>query len=530
MREQRHIIKRQLIELTVQNPAQAQRLYDEVGRIWRQRIVPLLDRQCSELSASGRLYRIERLELDVGALDPDHLEADLVTRVSAALGPALRAQLAAQNQPDEPDGITAQLELLALFARSGSLPWWADAATPALLDNAVHAVFSQKPEQLRLLLRELASAQRPLQRLAGHLSATSLALLAASLGMPALAPELTALIALLQQTSFNRRGPATIERIVWATALQVLAPSGQGEIAPEVLLQAVLRQIAIESGTPYADLLAALGPIAQATPLPNAPALLVLLAPPQKDRPAEKPATAQESAPESQQPTPRSTGRSDRSDLASAQNSAAGERTAPSQRGSISRPGISARGPAGANQHPARPGPRDLRFSEADEIAIDNAGLVILWPFLSNFFARLDLLAGRRFKDNAARQRAVGLLQYSATGSTTWPEYLLPLNKLLCGLELDEVFDFGAPLSEAEATECTDLLTAVIAQAPILRSMAPDGLRGTFLLRRAMLSSRDGAWLLRVERQTYDLVLDRFPWGWSWLKLPWMQAPLRVEW
>ena len=42
--------------------------------------------------------------------------------------------------------------------------------------------------------------------------------------------------------------------------------------------------------------------------------------------------------------------------------------------------------------------------------------------------------------------------------------------------------------------------------------------------------SRDGAWLLRVERQTYDLVLDRFPWGWEWLRLPWMDAPLRVEW
>ncbi len=39
-----------------------------------------------------------------------------------------------------------------------------------------------------------------------------------------------------------------------------------------------------------------------------------------------------------------------------------------------------------------------------------------------------------------------------------------------------------------------------------------------------------GTWLLRVERVSYDVVLDRFPWGLGWVKLPWMEAPLYVEW
>ena len=41
---------------------------------------------------------------------------------------------------------------------------------------------------------------------------------------------------------------------------------------------------------------------------------------------------------------------------------------------------------------------------------------------------------------------------------------------------------------------------------------------------------RTGSWLLSVERQPYDLVLDRFSWSWAWLKLPWMPEPLTVEW
>ena len=60
--------------------------------------------------------------------------------------------------------------------------------------------------------------------------------------------------------------------------------------------------------------------------------------------------------------------------------------------------------------------------------------------------------------------------------------------------------------------------------------MSIPGFRGTFLLRRGILGIRDGAWLLRVERESFDVVLDRFPWSFAWVKLPWMQAPLRVEW
>ncbi len=172
----------------------------------------------------------------------------------------------------------------------------------------------------------------------------------------------------------------------------------------------------------------------------------------------------------------------------------------------------------------------DRSFSDSDAIYVDNAGLVILWPFLQSFFGRLGLLDEKRFRDEAAAQRAAGLLQYVATADEAPPEYLLPLNKVLCGIALDEVFDFGEPISADEVEECTDLLTAVIAQAPILRQMSIAGFRSTFLLRQGQLSARDGNWLLRVQRETHDIVLDRFPWSVQIVKLPWMTALMQVEW
>jgi hypothetical protein len=172
----------------------------------------------------------------------------------------------------------------------------------------------------------------------------------------------------------------------------------------------------------------------------------------------------------------------------------------------------------------------DLSFSDADELYINNSGLVILWPFLNSFFEQLGLIEEKQFKGGAAAQRAVGLLQYLATEDPFPPEYLLPINKVLCGMDPTMVFDFGPPVTPYEAEECRNLLSAVIVHAPILKDMSLSGLRGTFLLRKGILATRDGTWLLRVERESYDVVLDRFPWPLDWVKLPWMDAALRVEW
>jgi Contractile injection system tape measure protein len=169
-------------------------------------------------------------------------------------------------------------------------------------------------------------------------------------------------------------------------------------------------------------------------------------------------------------------------------------------------------------------------FSTSDTLQVHNAGLVVLWPFLTTFFARLGLTEKGSFKDEPAAQRAVGLLQVLATADTAPPEPLLPLNKVLCGLAPESVFDFGPPCTAGEIGECDALLGAVIAQAPILGAMSIDGFRASFLLRQGQLGGRDGRWLLRVERLTHDIVLDRFPWGVQFVKLPWMQTVVQVEW
>ena len=64
----------------------------------------------------------------------------------------------------------------------------------------------------------------------------------------------------------------------------------------------------------------------------------------------------------------------------------------------------------------------------------------------------------------------------------------------------------------------------------MLGGLSVDGLRGSFLLRRGQLSAVDGHHLLRVERESWDIVLARLPWSTSFVKLPWMATLLQVQW
>jgi hypothetical protein len=169
---------------------------------------------------------------------------------------------------------------------------------------------------------------------------------------------------------------------------------------------------------------------------------------------------------------------------------------------------------------------------DEDSRSVITAGLCLIWPFLPRFFARLNLLneGETAFLDEAERHRAVLLLHHVATGERDAADFVLALPKVLCGLPPQAPHYGLGPISDAEAGEARQLLEAVIAHADCLGDISPDGFRGSFLNRDGILTTRDGAWLLRVERRTADVLLDRLPWTMQWIRQPWMQAAMRVEW
>lgn len=161
---------------------------------------------------------------------------------------------------------------------------------------------------------------------------------------------------------------------------------------------------------------------------------------------------------------------------------------------------------------------------------VENSGLVLLFPYLKSYFVNLNLMRGNEFKNFESRIKALHLLQYLATGKTDNPEYLLILNKILCGIGINVPIAREVFLSEYEKNETESLLISAIENWAVLKNTSIEGFREAFLKRNGILTEYEDKWILKVERKAFDILIERIPWSFSIIKFPWMRKILYVEW
>ncbi len=171
-----------------------------------------------------------------------------------------------------------------------------------------------------------------------------------------------------------------------------------------------------------------------------------------------------------------------------------------------------------------------IDLEKEQKIYIQNSGLILAAVFLPAVFKELEWLDNGKFIEKEFQYRAIFLLHYLATGQTTAPEYTLHLNKILCGLDLEEPIPLSVELSEREKEEANNLLDSMIAHWAIIKNSSVEGLQGSFILRDGILSFISGHWLINVERKGYDILLDQVPWSWKTIKSDWMNTYIDVEW
>lgn len=177
-----------------------------------------------------------------------------------------------------------------------------------------------------------------------------------------------------------------------------------------------------------------------------------------------------------------------------------------------------------------RPVDKENTLNSKEEIYIENAGLVILHPYIKGLFENLKLTENRKFIDSSAQNSGVKILQFLVYGDTDLPENYLVLNKLICGMGVFESVTLKDKITEESKNECEELLQNVIAHWEILKNTSVDGLRETFLQRNGKLTRVDKGWKLKVERKTVDILMDKLPWGIGHIKLPWMSEMMYVDW
>ncbi|MCF2219897.1 hypothetical protein H9Q08_11310 [Chryseobacterium sp. PS-8] len=168
---------------------------------------------------------------------------------------------------------------------------------------------------------------------------------------------------------------------------------------------------------------------------------------------------------------------------------------------------------------------------QISSLYIDNAGLVILHPFLVNLFQKLNLCKDEVWIDKESQHKAVLLTQYLITGQEIFFENELILNKILCGFPIDEVVNTKQKISQEEKEICNDLLLVVLEYWSVMKNSSLEALRETFLQRNGKLSvSGLCSYELWVEDKGVDILLEQLPWGIGMIQTPWMEELMTVNW
>lgn len=165
-----------------------------------------------------------------------------------------------------------------------------------------------------------------------------------------------------------------------------------------------------------------------------------------------------------------------------------------------------------------------------DEIRVYNAGLIISWPFFTQFFEQLELMNNGEFIEVSSRNRAIYLLQYLAYNHIEFPEYELVLNKILVGIPMQDHVKPIEQLTLEETNMASSLMNGLILNWEKVKNSSIEGIQETFFQREGILSFHQDFNKLMIPKRGVDILVEFIPWKLSLIKLPWMEKPLHIEW
>ncbi|MDJ0715453.1 MAG: contractile injection system tape measure protein [Prochloraceae cyanobacterium] len=507
MNQQRHIIKKQVLELLLSSSEGAFELQNEISRIYRSKIVPLIDTCLSQLSASDEIYRIDRLEINLGNIDINNLEEEFIAKFKQEI-----RQLIEQNRERSPlfastgsrsNQTTSQLELFSYFIQTGNLPWWSQKLSKQELEKSCDRLLKTSPEQVKLIFAESFKQEKYSRRIIYQFSDSTLL-------------KITQLFA-SNLYNFITNYHNDIQQI-YKKKIDILANIPPSKFRLE-FWRGIFFTILFEQYTRSQNVQFTRNHLLHIATSFRLNYLLLI------DKMLEAAENLKQEGRNLKSQLP---------EILTQINSTVSREN--SSIASESEQSINLEEARSRSAAEGRSQPEDTLtntvapFSDSEEIYIYNSGLVLLWPFLARFFETLELIQEGHFINSESAERAVLILQYLVDGVTEIPEYLLSLNKILCGIDLLEPVATNLAIAEQERHECEHLLSAVISNWSILKNTSLEGFRRAFLQREGILRVRDGSWLLQVEQETYDVLLDRIPWSISAVKLPWMNELIYVEW
>ncbi len=504
-----HLIRTQTLDLLYPGRTSSERLGVKAKAIFLDKVLPALDQLCSERCPHEEVICIDRIVIDLGELSENELEKRFVHEVPIAFKqrlsesipneapvnetrvrrladklPASGASKASVRQLTTED---TELEWFAHVLRHGTAPWWGTQTEP--LAAAFDRLQRRAPKRLEMLLhRELAfSSSR--RRFCYQVKSKDVAKALDIVQSAGVATLSTAHHDLRHRIHDALTGifPQSIKPAsLVATEAKLLQLALEKTDNDAIAIAVDVVRAAVESGVTSVELKKLLDRLE----IPAAQREQFRIKPAERHRPAE-----------------------DVEQIDVAHTAVDVDLVQPNRDHK-------------REDHPTK-----------SATYVENAGIVILWPFLEKFFGHLGLDLGENHIPAIfpVRFKAVHLLHLLASGKESVAEPQLPLMKLLCGLNISEPIPARVELTDRDKAEADQLIQAVLGHWPAMKNTSVGGFRDSFLHRPGKLTPPDlagslGGWRLQVERKGFDIIMEQLPWSIHVVKLPWMPEPLYVEW
>lgn len=164
-----------------------------------------------------------------------------------------------------------------------------------------------------------------------------------------------------------------------------------------------------------------------------------------------------------------------------------------------------------------------------NELYAQNAGLILIHPFLKTFFEYCDLLDTKTHQ-LLDPELCAHLLHYIATGKTNAPEYNMVFEKFLCNIPINQTVNRHIKLSHKHKTQAKNLIESVQHNWSPMKKSSIELLQNEFFQRAGKLAISNHDYTLTIERKTQDILLEKLGWGIGLIKLPWQEKFILVNW
>ncbi|MCP3925570.1 MAG: hypothetical protein GY714_23625 [Desulfobacterales bacterium] len=185
---QHHVIKKQIMDIALNSEVGSFGLQGQISNICHDIIAKIVDRYFSSAGDPDHIYRIDKLEIDLGEIRKENLEKDFSQKMEDIFPRVLSRKLNGLRKfsRDEDDVFASEgvwrsssgdssvdrkehgCELLEFFIETGRLPWWVEKSRVSDLSGFMRTQIKENPAGMKGVFKKVLPDETKRRRIAGQ--------------------------------------------------------------------------------------------------------------------------------------------------------------------------------------------------------------------------------------------------------------------------------------------------------------------------------------------------------------------------